>query len=115
MHYISNSWTPPVVSLQLLETQEEGVPLRSNHCSFSEMDGVCQVESVRRSLSDVEAEHEDLDWDSFTTSVPLHQVLRVCVCVCSPDNACLWCRLPQSHGFDSQRTPTCECLPSLHC
>lgn len=35
------------------------------------MDGVCQVVSVKRSLSD---EHEELDWDSFTTSIPLHQV-----------------------------------------
>ncbi len=41
------------------------------------MDGVCQVVSVGCSLSDerqVEAEHEELDWDSFTTSIPLHQV-----------------------------------------
>ncbi|XP_016117756.1 myosin-6-like [Sinocyclocheilus grahami] len=40
------------------------------------MDAVCQVVSVGRSLSDerqVEAEHEELDWDSFTTSIPLHQ------------------------------------------
>lgn len=43
------------------------------------MDGVCQVVSVGRSLSDerqVEAEHEELDWDSFTTSIALHQVQR---------------------------------------
>lgn len=52
------------------------------------MDSICQVESLRHSLSDdtvgvyepqVEPEHEDLDWDSFTTSPPLHQVnLELC-------------------------------------
>lgn len=44
------------------------------------MDGVCQVVSVVRSLSDerqIEAEHEELDWDSYTTSIPLHQVQRM--------------------------------------
>lgn len=47
------------------------------------MDSFCQVEPLRLSLSDdtvgvyerqAEPEHEDLDWDSFTTSLPLHQV-----------------------------------------
>lgn len=49
----------------------------------SEMDGFCQVESLKLLPSDdtvgvyerqAEPEHDDLDWDSFTTSLPLHQV-----------------------------------------
>ncbi len=39
------------------------------------MDGVCQVVSVGCSRQ-VEAEHEELDWDSYTTSILLHQVQR---------------------------------------
>lgn len=74
------------------------------------MDGVCQVASVRRSLSDerqVEVEHEDLDWDSFITTVPLHQVLRVSVILI----------MHVLGGGDAKVMGLIsrECLPSLHC
>lgn len=74
------------------------------------MDGVCQVASVRRSLSDerqVEVEHEDLDWDSFITTVPLHQVLRVSVILI----------MHVLGGGDAKVMGLIsrKCLPSLHC